>query len=595
MSKNQNKIDIFKKYLVNSNRIVGRIIDINYKKQTAKFWIHEPTHLKTKLAQGRHNPNIFYFHNLKKGDYSPKQGDMITANVAIPNNTLLFYNIAKKNKYKTKRNNSSNTRNTRNTRNTKRRYNRNPRSRRRQQWPKKRTILTPKKKSPTPRVFMLLGHSYECVLEHSIINPKVYELLSFKYNKIIDYHEDISNNSPVSKTPQHLFFKEVEEMILTVDAGMTEWIWSTSDNIIDNSPEPAVYFNKTRFDNNQTGFLCGKECSKLFGKDELLLLFGDIEKLALVEDPGRIDLKNDFSDILPNNKIKFLNGQSTGRAGLIATSFNIMEFMQEREDFRRLIYNSKDMGDMAELDRYLNMLNKYYKYHRDYKDTDFAIYPRINQNGYEVNGPKDTNISFNPSPDTNGNYINGGVWPLGIFELPMFDTSLSRFRESSLKYNTLFKNYSGNIISGISPYPEWEFYSVIKNTSPNDIINRALLLEMPESKPSPEKELLDILDSDIKDITKYNQFLVSKMKTPTYFNPNREFKLSELIRNTIRLADIKPGEEVIFITNICRVVKFPGYREKYMTNQLSDNRQNRTVPENTRKRINSFRRNSRGL
>jgi hypothetical protein len=592
MSQPHRKIDIFKKFSINSNKIVGRIIDINYKKQTARFWVQEPTYLKNKLMQGRHTPNIFYFHNLKDRDYSPKIGDMITANITIPNNTLLFYNITKKNKLsKTKRNN-----NIINKRlNTKRFNNRKPRSRR-QRWSKKKKIRTPKKKTPTPRVFMLLGHSYECVLEHSIINPKVYELLSSKYKRLIGYHEDISNNSPTSKTPQHLFFKEVEEMIITVDAGMTEWLWSTSDNIIDNSPEPAVYFNKTRFDNNQTGFLCGKECSNFFGKDELILLFGDIEKLALVEDPGRIDLKNDFSDILPNNKIKFLNGQSTGRAGLIATSFNIMEFMQEREDFRQLIYNSKDMGDMAELDRYLNMLNIYYKYHRDYKDTDFAIYPRINQNGYEVNGPKDTNISFNPSPDTNGNYINGDVWPLGIFELPMFDTSFSRFRESSLKYNTLFKNYSGSIIAdNVTPYPEWEFFSAIKNTSPSDITNRALLLKMPESKPSPEKELLDSLDSDIQTITKYNTFLVSKMKTSTYFNPNKEFKLSELIRNTIRLADIKPAEEVIFITNICRVVKFPGYREKYMTNQLSDNRQNRTVPETTRKRINSFRRNSRGL
>ena len=589
MSKNQNKLDIFKKYSINYNKIVGRIIDVDYKKQTAKFWIQEPTYLKNELALGRHNPNIFYFHNLKDRDYSPKIGDMITANIAIPNNTLLFYNIFKKNKYKTKRNNN------RTTRNTKRRNKRKSKSRP-QQWSKKKKIRTPKNKNPTPRVFMLLGHSYECVLEHSIINPKVYELLSSKYERLIGYHEDISNNSPASKTPQHLFFKEVEEMALTVEAGMTEWLWSTSNNIIDNAQEPAVYFNKTRFDNSQTGFLCGKECSNFFGKDELLLLFGDIEKLALVEDPERIDLKNDFSDILPNNKIKFLNGQSTGRAGLIATSFNIMEFMQEREDFRQLIYNSKDMSDMAEIDRYLNMLNKYYKYHRDYKDTDFAIYPRINQNGYEVNGPKDSNISFNPSPDRNGNYINGDVWPLGIFELPMFDTSFSRFRESSLKYNTLFKNYSGSIITGnVTPYPEWEFFSAIKNTSPNDITNRALLLKMPESNPSPEKELLDILDSEIQTITKYNRFLVSKMETQNNFNHNREFKLSELIRNTIRLADIKPDEEVIFITNICRVVKFPGYRDKYMTNQLSDNRQNITVPENTRKRINSFRRNSRGL
>ena len=118
MNKNQNKFDIFKKYIIKSNSIVGRIIDIDYKKQTGKFWIQEPKNLKNELAQGRHKPNIFYFHNITNVSYSPKIGDLITANIAIPNNTLLFYNIFKKNKYKTKRNNN------RTTHTTKRRNNR---------------------------------------------------------------------------------------------------------------------------------------------------------------------------------------------------------------------------------------------------------------------------------------------------------------------------------------------------------------------------------------------------------------------------------------------------------------------------------------
>ena len=103
MSKQQKKIELFRKY-IGSNRIVGRVIDVNYKKKIAHFWVQEPAILKRELSSARHKPNIFYFHNLKDLSYSPQQGDLITADFTIPNNTLLFYNISKKNNsVKTKR------------------------------------------------------------------------------------------------------------------------------------------------------------------------------------------------------------------------------------------------------------------------------------------------------------------------------------------------------------------------------------------------------------------------------------------------------------------------------------------------------------
>ena len=117
----------------------------------------------------------------------------------------------------------------------------------------------------------------------------------------------------------------------------------------------------------------------------------------------------------------------------------------------------------------------------------------------------------------------------------------------------------------------------------------------PNRRVSPQKEILDSWDSEIKTITKYNQFLMNEYNKTYSFNPYKEFKLSDIIRNTIRLADIKPGEEVIFISNVCRTVKYPGYRDKYMWNQLSKNHKNKNVPKKTRKRINAIRRNSRGF
>ena len=584
-------------YIGRKDKIVGRIIDINEKTQTGRFWIQHPKRLKNILLHGRHRPNVFDFNNLNDLSYLPKKNDIITASVSISNKSITFYNISKKNTLsktktlsKTNRNNRQVYKTKRNNTNKNKRKNRNISSKNVRIQQKTPPVTT----KPRPRVFMILGHSYECILEKIDINPKVYEILKKEYENQKGYFEFVTNNSNINKNPQYIFFKELEETINTVDSGMTEWLvskWGTSS---ESKIEPAFYFNKTRFDNNQSGFLCDKSCSTFFGKDELILLFEDTDKLALVEDPSRIDLRYDFEDILPNNQIKFLNGQSTGRAGLISTSFNIMEFMQKKEDFRQLIYNSKNMNDMTELNRYLNISNKYYKYHRDFTDTDFGIYPRINYNGTEINGPKDTNISFNPSSDNN-EYINGLVWPLGIFELPMFDTSLVSSKDSNLKYNTMFKNYKGNIDFGITSDPKWDFYTIIKNTTPSNIINRAMLLEIPNTKPSPEKEFIDMIGDEIKTITKYNRFLVSKMKTPTYFNPDKEFKLSDLIRNTIMLADIKPDEDVIFISNVCRIVKFPGYNKKYMINQLSNNREKMTVKNKIRERLNEMRQTSRGV
>ena len=319
--------------------------------------------------------------------------------------------------------------------------------------------------------------------------------------------------------------------------------------------------------------------------------------LDIINDKSRINLKEDFKDVLPyNNKIKFLNGQLSGRMGLTNTSFSIMEFMQNSDYFRDLIYTSKNMNDMKELDNFLNIVSKTHAYYGDGQDTHFGIYPRTNKNGTTINGPKDSNITFVPSSSSNDeHFYNGSSWPLGIYELPIFDTN--DFYTSNQKYTTLFKNYKGTVSFKDTMEPGWDFFSVIKNPPIHSLLRRGLLLDIPQSSEfDQESEYLDMLKPEIDEITKYNKFLMNKINKPEQFYPNRYFPVSYLIRNIIRLADIKPDEEIIFISNVCRSIHSPDNTKPPIKGQLPVFNQmyNPLVGKKTKRIINILRRNSRG-
>jgi len=331
----------------------------------------------------------------------------------------------------------------------------------------------------------------------------------------------------------------------------------------------------------------------LFGhSNECTLLDIDgTQSLNVINDKSRINLKEDFKDVLPyNNKIKFLNGQLSGRMGLTSTSYSIMEFMQSSDYFRDLIYTSKNMNDMKELDNFLNIVSKTHDYYGDGQDTHFGIYPRTNKNGKTINGPKDSAVTFLPSTES-GKYefYNGSSWPVGIYELPIFDTN--DFFTSNQKYTTLFKNYKN------SKDPSWDFFSVIKDPPPHRLLKRGFLLDIPQSAEfENESEYLDMLKPEIDEITKYNKFLMNDISSQEYFSPERYFSLSYLIRNIIRLANIKPDEEIIFITNICRGVNSPHNTKPPIKGQfpILNQKYNPLVGKQTKKRINALRRNSRG-
>ena len=269
--------------------------------------------------------------------------------------------------------------------------------------------------------------------------------------------------------------------------------------------------------------------------------------------------------------------------------------MQYDEDFRDLIYGSSNMDDMHYIDKYLNNVNLKGNYHSDGMDTNFGIYPRINYNNVPINGPYNTKITFNPSTGKKILY-NGHSWPLGIYELPIFNIykpGRSQINYNILRsqrnYNILFKNYRSNASSKVSIIPEWDFYSTIRDKSSINIMKRALLLKMPQQNRTDEEKELKSLDKEIKTITKYNRYLISKINSPDLYDPDKTFKLDTLIRNIVRIADIKPGEEIIFITNVCRGLKTPS-SEINMTKSFPFNQTaNNTIGKYARARRNESR------
>ena len=53
------------------------------------------------------------------------------------------------------------------------------------------------------------------------------------------------------------------------------------------------------------------------------------------------------------------------------------------------------------------------------------------------------------------------------------------------------------------------------------------------------------------------------------FNPHKQFLLSDLMENIMKLGNIKLNEEIIFITNICRIIDFQDRSHYYSINQTA--------------------------
>ena len=438
---------------------------------------------------------------------------------------------------------------------------------------KKKKLSTKKPVVPRPRVFMIIGHSNEC----EYINKDdeemwnyVQELLHEKYTNMNGYFSSINTNS-IKHTDQYIYYKQLEKNYGDYMEGerITCFV----------HPDRVGTFCKDCFDETNTGgyFWCN-ECifdnhNKLSKRKKTEVDYDAYHgqtfsifdtELDVKTDYNRINLLDDFNDIVPNNKIRFLNGQSSGRQGLTVTSFDIMKNIQTKQDFRDLIYNSKDMDDMKKIDTYLNR-DWGYQIHNDNIDTSFSITPRINRDSRHITGPKNSYMSFTPTPYNSSakipEYLNGRSWPLGIFELPIFNINDP---ESVNKYNILFQNYmvdkNNNPIFN-SHLPGWEFYSRIKNVPDYDVTFRSLLYEIPPNiNNTPEEYQLESWETELDEITRYNAFLINKIMTDTTYEPYKQFLLSDIIRNTLLTANIKPNEEIIFISNACRTIVYPDYK-----------------------------------
>ena len=632
MEKERQKIKIFMDHVNPVFNIIGSIIDIDYKRGNGLFWIQYPTNLKVILNKDRHRPNLFYFKDLKNVNYRPKIGEYISCNYIITRcGKLNFVNVdidlhmtqryfgkqylpeyikfKKKSMRNTSRNTSRNTaRNT--SRNTSRNTARNT-SRNSKKCSRKPSIMrlnnrnttkgSSSKKKNIPRVFIIVGHSSECSYDYGldeVANKNVIDIIREKYDYLLGYHEYVTNNMNIAKTNNHKYFKQLKKDYDVLFKG-------GKVNCHIHPKKQAIVFCNTCFKKKYMNYFFCEKCKDM-DHDKLNKSTETILTHKIINLKYRIDLKKDFKKY-PTNKIKYLNGQTSGRSGFTHTSFNIMNYMQKMEKFREMVYNSKNMKDMGEIDKLLNTLNKDYLFHSNKSDTTFGIYPRKNKSGKIITGPKDSLISFFPSESPGATkrneYLNGASWPLGIFELPVFDidetqTLIDKYNVinnlSDYKFEKIFTNNKiseGKFDSINSFEPEWKFYSVMTPYSQLNLLKRTFLLEMPKNNKTKEEKILTSWKSEIKKINKYNQYLIDGIDSNLEFNPNKQFLLSELMDNIMKVGDIKPNEEVIFITNICRIIEFQDRNHYYSVNQTST-KQNQP-PEQIKQLAKTLRASSR--
>lgn len=632
MDKDNIKTKLFWDNAGPSTQIIGSIIDIDYSRNEGLFWIQYPTNLKRLLNYGRHKPNLFFLYNLKDQSYKPKIGEYISCNYIIDScGNIVFINIAIdlyltrkflgsqylpfyidfRKKSQKKSVSKTNPSNSKRKNSIKCRINSTP-----------KTAITKLKK--VPRVFMIIGHSAECDYKtgyEALANKKIINILKNSYTTKTNYHELVNNSIPIAKGKQHLHFKKIEKDYKTLLNGKRVkcHIYPEEDALIFCGicfasnysnyfySDKCIIANKGHLELNNYITVNDKELTKKEFKDKKKYpddnhsYYWDTLKY-------RIDLQNDFKKDYPVKKLVYMNGQSAGRSGLTETSYDIMNYMQKWEQFREQLYSSNTMKDMTKLDKTLNKINKVDNLHADKKDTNFAIYPRKNKSGRIINGPKDGFISFYPSEiDMNqkrNEFLNGCSWPLGIYELPIFNinetqTHIDKYNAinnlSYYKYDTLFnnnlKNEKGNFTSD-SFEKEWQFFSILKKKDERAFLNRAFLLNYPKLNKTKEQSQLTSWESEIKEITKYNKFLMTHIDNKWEFNPHKNFLLSDLIKNILRIGNIKKEEEVIIISNACRGIQFKD-QQNYGSFDQSAIGTGKDTPNHIQYLIKQLRENSR--
>ena len=576
------KVEIFRNYINPTIKFTGKIINVNYNTSTALFWIQSPPHIKSILTKHRLKPNSFHFNDLIDKKYIPRIGDYISCNYIIDRcDNLFFINIeldklSKHTKTSTKRTNKSGA-----SASTKR-TNKSGASASTKRTNKSGTSTSTKRTNKSGasaskcvsnpykshsqntrkiRVFIINGHSFECELKDvnkDIANFLIYNRLKELYDSHSGYMDDlpltIIKMLEKEKNKNYIFYINLKKNIETMKNG---------DKVKCHNHKSiyATHICNDCLSRNELYFFC-EDCIQRHHKHH------SIEKLNY-----RINLRTDFKSESPKSNIKYMAGQSTGRVGFLSTSYSIMNNMQNIPKFRELIYRAKNKEDMKKLDKELNYLNTFFPsgLHTDKLDSNFAIYPRKNKERI-ITGPKNKLISFFPvtTPDEPNTYTNGAGWPIGIFELPIFninDTETYKDKYgvinnlSSYKYDKLFNN---NLYNEKKSYiPEWEFYSNFKSTDPITIIKKALMLELMDKSIPKRKRVISKTEiglikkwgEEIAELTKFNKYIFDTMMKKN--NVHIDIPLDELIRNTLRIANIKPDEDVIFISNECRLIHYP--------------------------------------
>ena len=630
MDKYSLKKKIFIENIKHETKITGSIIDVNYAAGEGLFWIQYPTKLKKILNKGRHRPNVFYFKNLVNKSYRPSIGEYINCNYMISHiGELVFVNIDidmfntkkflgpsyKANFVKPVKSRKKHNKHKR--RNSKFKYKSGAPSVVRSSKKKKVSNSNsgvskikiknsvskekPKKTTKSPRVFIIIGHSSECEYdkdEKELSNIKTINMLQNDYDRTKDYHSFVKKENKLWHSEQHQKFLKLKKSLETLQKG------EKVPCDLHPSVHAEVFCVKCFKGGDKNYFFCQKCKTKILynSKDFHILKY-------------RINVKQDFKDHVPSNKIRFLNGQSSGRSGFTDTSFNIMAYMQKWPEFREAIYDAKDMKDMKKLDRMLNNLNVSYRYHVDNLDTNLSIYPRKNRSGRIITGPKDTLISFLPSElpqnKKRNEFLNGGSWPLGVYELPVFDinekeTYIDKYNTinnlSSYKFDKLFinnKRMEDKNFTVDSFEPEWKFYSILKSTDPNKIFKRSMLIDLPDlsrkKKLTKQEKMLESWKPEINKKTMVNRIIALTMEElySRDLNVNKKFLLSNIIKYTLAYSDIKEDDEVIFITNICRLIHFEDSEKYYSINQTMGTKAQPMPPNKISSYVRKLRQESR--
>ena len=449
---------------------------------------------------------------------------------------------------------------------------------------------TKNSKKLTPRVFLILGHSFECHIDKLSDEIANYNILKILKKKI---------SEPKSKSKSKS--KDDPDYIKQVNRDYKTLLNGDKVKCHKHTTKEATIFCSSCFYNGDKPYFWCEKCEK----DNYANNKGS-KPYTVIPLKYRIDLNNDFKKEYPTNKIRFMVGQSSGRGGLTTTSFDIISFMQNSPEFRELIYSAKDMKDMKHLDKVLNNI-EWQNVHGDNIDTNFSIYPRKNNSGKFIVGPKNNLNSFFPSSQSKSEniFLNGYSWPLGIYELPIFNINDHREYINNYKINILFRQNGLNKKSN----PEWDFFSLIKTNNPFKAFKRALLLnlKLPKNKSTATTEETLLMNGlpELNRIAKYNKLLynevqwdlfnASQNRKSNFLGPfNKPLTLKKIIKLILDNADIKPNEEIIFISNACRNIYHKDIQLYHKLNQTMDRTPSKLpAPDYIKNSIQILRNNSR--